>query len=134
MIKDSSIVSYLICICNNEKIIFINFIIGICYYIKHDRYVYQNLKRIKYTIILVWCVGQGWISLLITLHKKSLVHTDGWVIISDSFAKQLRTDNATDWNINLGQPSGLSLLRSIRARNWNPIPYKKMHKYKSVLL
>ena len=44
-------------------------------------------------------------------------------MISVSFAKQLKTDNATDWNISLGHASGLSLLRSIRARNWNPIPY-----------
>ena len=51
-----------------------------------------------------------------------ITSTDGCVIISDSFAKQLSTDSATDWNINLGQPSGLSLLRSMRARNWNPIP------------
>ena len=44
-------------------------------------------------------------------------------MISVSFAKQLKTDSATDWNISLGHASGLSLLRSIRARNWNPIPY-----------
>ena len=67
------------------------------------------------------------------IHGESLNHfiiliflTDGCVMISVSFAKQLKTDNATDWNISLGHASGLSLLRSIRARNWNPIPYNRL--------
>jgi hypothetical protein len=43
-------------------------------------------------------------------------------MISSSPVKQLSTDKATDWNISFGQPSGLSLLRSMRARNEYPMP------------
>ena len=51
--------------------------------------------------------------------------TEGWVMISSSCEKQLKTLSATDWNMSFGHPSGLSLLRNIRAKKEYPIPCKE---------
>ena len=63
----------------------------------------------------------------ITFPLKFTKLTEGCVMISSSWAKQLKTDKATDWNINLGQPSGLSLLLNIRAKKEYPIPFIKLN-------
>lgn len=57
--------------------------------------------------------------------KNGSIRTEGCVMISSSLAKQLRTERATDWNMSRGQPSGLSLLLNIRAKNEYPIPCNK---------
>ncbi len=44
-----------------------------------------------------------------------LKSTEGLVIISSSATKQLSTESATDWYMRGEQPSGVSLLRNIRA-------------------
>lgn len=109
---------------DNQKVFLVQFIVSVIHYVQQDGKVEQNLL-----------VGNGnfKIAVFFVVAFSVCLQTEGWVMISSSPVKQLRTDSATDWNMSFGQSSGLSLLRSIRAKKLYPMPCK-WHKQSQAFL